>query len=71
MIKNDHRYLPIIAIRRGAKKIREVLVKSNDRVYGKSKYGSLSKVVKGIPEVFLFLIRLKRGMYDMNIVNTK
>jgi glycosyltransferase involved in cell wall biosynthesis len=62
--KGDHRYLPIIAMRRGAKNIAEVLVRHGERKWGKSKYNTFKKVVFGIPEVFLFLIRYKLGIYD-------
>jgi dolichol-phosphate mannosyltransferase len=61
---NDHRYLPIIAIRRGARDIREVIVSHNERLGGKSKYKTLSKLFLGIFEIFLLLIRIKSGYYD-------
>jgi glycosyltransferase involved in cell wall biosynthesis len=62
--KNDHRYLPLIALRRGAKDIGEVIVRHNQRRYGSSKYSVFRKVFFGIPELFAFLIRLKAGVYD-------
>lgn len=62
--KNDHRYLPLIAIRRGAKNIGEVFVKHGIRKYGESKYKPFKKIIFGIPEVILFLIRYLRGYYD-------
>ena len=63
--KNDHRYLALITMRRGAKKISEVFVRHHERRYGKSKYNPFKKLVLGIPEVFFFLIRLKFGIYDL------
>ena len=67
--RNDHRYLPIIAIHRGASNLHEVVVANRDRKYGKTKYGYYSKFVKGIPEVLRFLFRLKRGYYPNNVPN--
>lgn len=64
--RNDHRYLPIIAIHRGAKNLYEISIKNRDRKYGKTKYGYYSKFLKGIPEVLRFLLRLKRGYYDLS-----
>jgi len=63
--KNDHRYLPLIAIRREAKNITEVFVRHNKRKMGKSKYNPFEKLILGIPEVLLFLIRYIRGIYDL------
>lgn len=62
--KNDHRYLPLIAYRRGAKKIGEIIVRHNNRIYGKSKYSPFKKLIFGFPEVFFFLVRLYYGHYD-------
>ena len=62
--KNDHRFLPLIAIRRGARNVREVIVRHGERVYGVSKYSPMAKIIKGIPEVILFLIRLRMSLYD-------
>ena len=53
--KNDHRYLPLIAYRRGANKIGEIIVRHNNRLYGKSKYKPFKKLIFGIPEVIFFL----------------
>ena len=64
-IKNDHRYLPLIAIRRGAKQISEIIVTHSPRKYGESKYKPYRKLINGIPEVLLFLMRLKKGFYDV------
>ncbi|MGA1199645.1 MAG: glycosyltransferase family 2 protein, partial [Candidatus Latescibacterota bacterium] len=64
--RNDHRYLPIIAIHRGAQNLHEISIKNRNRKYGKTKYGYYSKFLKGIPEVLRFLFRLKRGYYDVS-----
>lgn len=61
--KNDHRYLPIIAIKRGAKKITEIIVSHNKRKFGVTRYNLTKKVFFGIPEFLLFLYRLKCGYY--------
>jgi glycosyltransferase involved in cell wall biosynthesis len=61
---NDHRYLPLIAMRRGANNISEVFVKHNERQWGKTKYHPVKKVILGVPEVFFFLFRYKLGIYD-------
>jgi len=63
--KNDHRYLPLIAIKRGAKNISEVFVRHNQRKYGKSKYHPITKLIFGIPEVLRFLFRYIIGIYDI------
>ncbi len=62
--KNDHRYLPLIAIHRNAKNVSEVIVRHRERQFGDSKYNPLRKVILGIPEVIAFIIRLKRGIYN-------
>ncbi len=64
-IKNDHRYLPLIAIRRGAKNIREVIVRHRSRRFGQSKYHPVKKLILGFPEVLRFFVRLKSGHYDL------
>lgn len=61
---NDHRYLPLIALRRGAKNISEVFVRHKERKYGESKYKPFKKVILGIPELFLFLVRYIFRVYD-------
>jgi len=63
--KNDHRHLPLIALKRGAQKIAEITVQHHPRTSGRSKYNALKKIVTGIPEVALFLIRYWRGAYDL------
>ena len=68
--KNDHRYLPLIAIHRNAKNVSEVIVTHRERQFGESKYNPLRKVVLGVPEVIAFIIRLKRGVYDLKPTQT-
>jgi len=63
-VKNDHRYLTLIAMRRGAKKLREVVVVNRTRKYGKSKYGAYKKIIFGLPEVLRLFWRVKYGYYD-------
>lgn len=63
--KNDHRHLPLIALRRGAQNIAEITVQHHPRTSGRSKYNSFKKIMLGIPEVALFLIRYWRGAYDL------
>lgn len=62
--RNDHRHLPLIALRRGARRISEVVVQNRERRFGRSKYSNLSKLTRGIPEVLLFFVRVKSGYYD-------
>ncbi len=62
--RNDHRYLPLIAMRRGAKNVSEVLVRHGERRSGESKYNPFTKIVMGLPELFAFLWRLRLGEYD-------
>ena len=61
---NDHRHLPLIALRRGAEQIAEVVVRNRARKYGKSNYNNFEKILAGIPEVLFFFARLKLGYYD-------
>lgn len=63
--KNDHRYLPLIAIRRGASRLAEVVVIHRKRLHGKSKYSDSTKVLLGMYEVIRFFISLKSGYYDI------
>lgn len=63
--KNDHRYLPLIAIHRGAQNISEVIVRHNERKFGASNYNAFWKLVLGVPEVLFFLLRLYFGRYDV------
>jgi len=61
--KNDHRYLPVIAISNGAKKVTHIKVKHLKRKYGISKYNTFFKIMFGLPEILMFLYRLKKGFY--------
>ncbi len=61
--KNDHRYLPIIAIHRGASNISEVFVMHRERKYGNTNYPKYRKIILGVFEVILFMLRLKSGRY--------
>jgi len=65
--KNDHRYLPLIAIKRGAQKIGEVIVRHNKRSFGYSKYNPLKKLIFGMPEVISFIFRLVNGKYNIKL----
>ena len=64
MIKNDHRYLPLIAMKRGARKMKSISVTHRARQFGKSNYSIVRKVLLGILEVLLFFSRYSRGYYD-------
>ncbi|MBU0953706.1 MAG: glycosyltransferase family 2 protein [Nanoarchaeota archaeon] len=64
IINNDHRYIIPIVIRRGAKKIGEVVIQHKERHSGKTKYRALHKYVKGGPEIIAAWIRFHRGRYD-------
>ena len=61
--KNDHRYLPIIAMHRGAENLKEVIIASRERKFGESKYKNLQKVIRGLPEVIGFVVRMMTGYY--------
>ena len=60
---NDHRYLPLIAIFNGAKKIHTFSVIHRKRRYGQSNYSIIKKIFLGFPEFFYFFIRLKLGKF--------
>jgi glycosyltransferase involved in cell wall biosynthesis len=64
--KNDHRYLPLIAMYRGAQNLKEIVVKNRDRIHGNTKYGTYKKLILGLPEILCFLARLKMGYYDLS-----
>ena len=55
---NDHRYLPIIAIIRGAKKLCTVNTPHTKRLYGKTHYNTFAKLLKGVPELILLILRI-------------
>jgi hypothetical protein len=63
LIENDHRYLPLIAMNRGAIKILTIDVDHQKRLYGKSKYSVYTKMAQGIPEVIRLIRRLKSNYY--------
>lgn len=63
--KNDHRYLPLIAMHRGAENVREVIVRHHQRTSGVSKYNPYRKILFGVFEALGFLLRLRRGKYDI------
>lgn len=60
---NDHRYLPVITIKRGIKNIAEINLKHQKRRFGVSRYNTFRKIFFGIPELLLFYIRLQFGFY--------
>jgi glycosyltransferase involved in cell wall biosynthesis len=62
---NDHRYLPLIAIRRGANPVGTVDSRHGARRYGRSKYGLARKLLTAAPEVLRFYLRYYRGYYDL------
>ena len=61
--RNDHRFLPLIAILRGAQVIREVFVRHGVRQFGVSKYKVFKKLFVGTWDVFAFFLRAKCGYY--------
>lgn len=62
---NDHRYLPLIAIRRGANRRCNVFLAHRQRAFGRTKYSTLKKALFGGFEVVRFYIRYSTGHYDM------
>jgi glycosyltransferase involved in cell wall biosynthesis len=60
---NDHRYMPLIAIFNGAKKIHIFSAIHKKRRYGQSNYSIIKKIIFGFPEFFYFFIRLKIGKF--------
>jgi dolichol-phosphate mannosyltransferase len=60
---NDHRYLPLIAMSRGAKNVAQVIVSHNKRIGGRSKYSPVRKLLCGLYELMCVLFRIKRGYY--------
>jgi dolichol-phosphate mannosyltransferase len=64
--RNDHRYIPLVVMRRGsAERVAEIIVRHRKRRFGRSKYEPWKKLVLGVPEVLRVLVRLKRGRYDL------
>lgn len=66
LIENDHRYVIPIFARRGLdpKRIGDVETRHTARKHGASKYKVIKKAITGVPELFRFRGRLKRGFYD-------
>jgi len=64
-IKNDHRYLPVIAISNGANKVYHLKMKHRKRKFGFTKYNTFLKILLGFPELIFFLFRLKLGFYKL------
>ena len=60
---NDHRYMPLIAIFNGAKKIHIFSSIHKKRRHGQSNYSIIKKIIFGFPEFFYFFIRLKIGKF--------
>ena len=61
---NDHRYLPIISIFNGAKKIKIFPVIHKARLHGSTKYGMFRKILFALPEFLFFFYRLKKGNFN-------
>lgn len=64
MKKNDHRYLPLIAHHRGARKTCSLRIPHRRRIHGATKYPIGKKVFFGIFEMAAFYVRLVTGFYD-------
>ena len=60
---NDHRYLPLICLQRGAKKFCGIDVKHSTRKKGKSKYNNINKCLFGFIEFVFFYLRYRQGYY--------
>lgn len=65
MEPNDHRYLPLIALKRGAVRVEQVFVRHRRRETGRSKYKAWRKFLLGPPELLRFFIRYRAGHYDL------
>jgi len=61
---NDHRYIVPIVVRRGGKRIGEIIVEHKGRSHGKSKYKALPKYIRGFPEIIFAWVRFKAGYFD-------
>ena len=60
---NDHRYLPLICLQRGATKFCGIDVKHSTRKKGKSKYNNINKCLFGFIEFVFFYLRYRQGYY--------
>jgi len=69
LIENDHRYIIPILVHRGLdpKRIGDVPTRHAARKHGASKYKVIRKAVTGVPELFRFRKRLKRGFYGKKV----
>ena len=56
--KNDHRYLPIIAASKGAKKLCNITISHRKRTYGETKYNTFLKLIRCVYELFFLIIRI-------------
>jgi glycosyltransferase involved in cell wall biosynthesis len=65
MRPNDHRYLPLIALRRGAERVDQVFVRHRRRETGQSKYRPWRKFALGPFELLRFFLRYRLGFYDL------
>jgi dolichol-phosphate mannosyltransferase len=61
---NDHRYLPLIALRRGGERVGQVFVRHHRRTHGSSKYKTWKKFAYGPFELLRFFLRFRTGFYD-------
>ncbi len=61
--KNDHRFLPLIVMDRGAKDIREVFVRHGERQFDSSKYHPFKKLIFGFLEFISLFVRMRLGYY--------
>ena len=66
LVGNDHRYLPLIAMKRGAIRRTDVIVSHDERKCGVTKYSFLKKALFGFFELILFLRRYYSGFYDIS-----
>jgi len=62
---NDHRYLPLICLQRGAKTFCGIAVNHSARNHGRSKYSNINKCLFGFIEFVMFYLRFKRGYYRL------
>ena len=61
--RNDHRYLPLIVMSRCDAKTKQLFVSHRMRKHGRSRYSTYRKLLLGLPEFILFLLRLSFGYY--------
>ncbi len=64
-LKNmDHRFLPLILVSSRGAKLSTVNVSHHRRIFGKSKYNMLRKLIFGLYEFIRVYYRIKSGGYD-------